>query len=70
MCRPPLLLLTLEISAKHHPSPPTLGGYSSPERRTVNVPGASGGVQSGYHDDATWRSFVPDQLEFIRARIG
>jgi hypothetical protein len=34
------------------------------------VPGATGGVRAGYHDDATWRSFVPDQLEFIRSRVG
>ena len=34
------------------------------------VPGASGGVRAGYHDDATWRSFLPDQLEFIRSRVG
>jgi pimeloyl-ACP methyl ester carboxylesterase len=33
------------------------------------VPGASGGVRAGYHDDPTWRSFLPDQLEFIRARV-
>jgi pimeloyl-ACP methyl ester carboxylesterase len=34
-----------------------------------NVPGASGGVRPGYHESATWRSFLPDQLGFIRSRV-
>jgi pimeloyl-ACP methyl ester carboxylesterase len=33
------------------------------------VPGMNGGVRGGYHDSPTWRSFLPDQLEFVRSRM-
>jgi pimeloyl-ACP methyl ester carboxylesterase len=34
-----------------------------------SVPGAAGGVRAGYHESPTWRSFLPDQLEFVRSRL-
>jgi S-formylglutathione hydrolase FrmB len=30
------------------------------------VAGTTGGVRDGYHDSPTWRSFLPDQLDFLR----
>jgi pimeloyl-ACP methyl ester carboxylesterase len=33
------------------------------------VPGTSGGVRAGYHESQTWRSFFPDQLDFVRSRL-
>jgi len=33
------------------------------------APGSSGGVHAGYHESPTWRSFVPDQLEFLKAHV-
>jgi pimeloyl-ACP methyl ester carboxylesterase len=33
------------------------------------VAGSSGGVRAGYHESPTWRSFLPDQLEFIKSRL-
>jgi hypothetical protein len=29
------------------------------------VPSIEGGVRSGFHEDASWRSYLPDQLDFI-----
>lgn len=34
-----------------------------------SAPGTSGGIRDGYHESPTWRSFIPDQLDFIAARI-
>jgi pimeloyl-ACP methyl ester carboxylesterase len=31
--------------------------------------GASGGIRPGYHESPTWRSFVPEQLDFLRSRL-
>jgi enterochelin esterase-like enzyme len=33
------------------------------------VPSLSGGIHDGFHDDATWRSYVPAQLDFPQARF-
>ena len=31
------------------------------------APGTVGGVRDGFHDSPTWRSFLPDQLSFLRS---
>jgi pimeloyl-ACP methyl ester carboxylesterase len=33
------------------------------------VQGTSGGIRAGYHESRSWRSWLPDQLEFVRARV-
>jgi len=33
------------------------------------APRASARVAPGFHEDATWRSFLPAQLDFIHARV-
>ena len=43
--------------------------FADTSRELVHSTGASGGVRAGYHESETWRSFIPDQLEFIRSRI-
>lgn len=29
-----------------------------------------GGVRAGFHEDASWRSYLPDQLDFIGQHLG
>jgi len=33
------------------------------------VPSATGGLRPGYHDDAFWRSVMPDQLTFLASHL-
>jgi pimeloyl-ACP methyl ester carboxylesterase len=33
------------------------------------VPSLEGGVHTGFHDDASWRSWLPRQLEFLRTHL-
>ena len=34
------------------------------------VPSIAGGVHAGFHDDGSWRSWLPRQLAFISAHVG
>lgn len=34
------------------------------------VPSLSGGIHEGFHDDASWRYYVPAQLDFLQTRLG
>ena len=33
------------------------------------VPSISGGIHDGFHDDESWRSYVPGQLDFLQTRL-
>jgi hypothetical protein len=46
---------------------PFADGVNDLKRR---VPSIEGGVRSGYHEDASWRSYLPDQLDFIARHVG
>src|SRR2546423_14787440 len=35
----------------------------------VLVPSIDGGIHAGFHEDASWRSYLPAQLDFIAAAI-
>jgi Putative esterase len=36
-------------------------------RLLATVPGAAGGIHPGFHDEGTWRSFLPAQLRWLRS---
>jgi hypothetical protein len=36
-------------------------------RLLATVPGAAGGTHPGFHDEGTWRSFLPAQLRRLRS---
>ena len=36
-------------------------------RLLAAIPGAAGGIHSGFHDEGTWRSFLPAHIEWIRS---
>jgi enterochelin esterase-like enzyme len=33
------------------------------------VPSIEGGLHTGFHEDASWRSYLPDQLHFISQHV-
>jgi pimeloyl-ACP methyl ester carboxylesterase len=40
--------------------------FAGTSRRVLaGVPGAAGGIHPGFHDEGTWRSFLPAQIEWI-----
>ena len=45
---------------------PFADGVRDLQRR---VPSIEGGVRSGFHEDASWRSYLPDQLDFIARHL-
>jgi enterochelin esterase-like enzyme len=46
---------------------PFADGVEELKRR---VPTIEGGLRSGFHEDASWRSYLPDQLDFIGLHLG
>ena len=41
-------------------------GFAGTSRRLLAaIPGAAGGIHAGFHDEGTWRSFLPAQIEWI-----
>ena len=46
---------------------PFAEGVVDLKRRVASI---EGGLRSGFHEDASWRSYLPDQLDFIARHLG